>query len=132
MIIHRIRLPWFLASMLIVCVTLHVAPELKAQPASFVSVLPDLPLMEGLLEDTDSAVVFETDAGRIAEAIASGSLEQKSIVKFYVAALPQLGWHLLSNVRYQREGEVLSLEFSSTSGSQKITTVLFKLAPAIP
>jgi len=100
--------------------------------APFISVIPDLPVMAGLTEETSDAVVFETEAGRIAQASASGSVEQAKVYDFYAAALPQLGWHLEARDRYQREGEVLVLEIRKTEGQSGQIVVHFKLAPAAP
>ena len=108
------------------------AQQLRAQPAAFVSVIADLPLMVGLEEDVAAAVVFETDSGRIAQAAASGNVEGRSVRKFYADTLPQLGWHLETLNRYRREGEVLTLEVVTDAGQSGRVTVHFKLTPAAP
>ena len=108
------------------------AEAVRAQSAAFVSVIGDLPLMAGLEEDSDAAVVFETASGRIAQAYASGVLEHRSIREFYAATLPQLGWHLETLSRYRREGEVLTLEIQADAGQPGLTVVHFELAPAAP
>jgi len=108
------------------------AGGLRAQPATFVSVIADLPLMTGLEEDIAAAVVFETDSGRIAQAVASGMVEERSVRKFYADTLPQLGWHLETLNRYRREGEVLALEVAADPGQAGWVNVHFKLTPAAP
>ena len=119
----------FMAAMLALTLV-FAGSTLKSQPAAFVSVIPDLPLMAGLTEDAGAAVVFETASGRIAEAHASGALARQEVLKFYQATLPQLGWHILSDTRFQREGEVLSLEVLTVKGASKDIAVQFRLAPA--
>lgn len=101
----------------------------KAQSATFVSVIPDLPLMDGLQEELDEGVVFETASGRIAEALAQGRLVPQDVTNYYANALPQLGWHLISDIKYQREGEVLSIEIHSDDQDSQLLIVQFKLSP---
>jgi len=105
---------------------------LRAQPAAFVSVIADLPLMAGLEEDVAAAVVFETDSGRIAQAVASGMAEGRSVRKFYADTLPQLGWHLETLSRYRREGEMLVLEVAADPDRSGRVIVHFKVTPATP
>jgi len=106
--------------------------QLRAQSATFVSVIADLPLMTGLEEDVAAAVVFETDSGRIAQAVASGVAEGRSVRKFYADTLPQLGWRLETPSRYRREGEVLVLELAADPGQPGRVTIHFKLTPVAP
>lgn len=106
--------------------------DLHADPSAFVSVIPDLPLMAGLVEDPVDAVVFETSSGRIAQAQASGAGDRRAVLDFYAATLPQLGWDLETRGRYRREGEVLSLEITKDEAVSGRFFVHFRLAPAAP
>ena len=58
----------------------------------FVSVIEDLPLIDGLIENENAAVTFEAAGGRIIEAEARGNIKPFDVVQFYDNVLPQLGW----------------------------------------
>lgn len=82
----------------------------------FMSGFEDLPLMEGLKQSEDTAVSFDTPAGRIIEAYAqSNKIKKQEIADFYNKTLPQLGWKRMpkkdkaSGISYAREGEVLTI-----------------------
>jgi hypothetical protein len=112
------------------------APAMKPQAQEtprFISVLDDLPLMEGLVEDAASATVFDTARGRIVEVYASGALQENRVLTFYDETLPQLGWRRVASGVFRREGEALSLEFSlgqsSRTGSTPVLTVGFRVRP---
>ena len=90
--------------------------------------------MQGLVEDADSATVFDTAQGRIVEVFASGALKEGRVLAFYDETLPQLGWQRVASGLFRREGEVLSLEFSfgqsSRPGSVRVLTVAFRIKPS--
>jgi len=98
----------------------------QAGPA-FLSVIDDVPLMPGLTERPDAAVVFDKPEGRIVEAEATGRLARAEVLKFYAASLPQLGWRARGEGRFLREREELAL--SITSGAGGGVTVRFTLSP---
>ena len=96
-------------------------------PLRFLSVIPDIPMMEGLHEMEEQAIVFDKAEGRIVEA--SASLEDHSraqVLEYYAYTLPQLGWTYLNTDRYQREGEILSITFESLGGDDYVR---FSIAP---
>jgi hypothetical protein len=98
-----------------------------AQDSSrFVSVIDDLPLMNGLIE-VGEGVEFATPQGRIVEATASGALSRKAVLAFYSNTLPQLGWVQGGETRFVREGETLDLVLSEKDGA---LSVRFSLAPS--
>lgn len=111
-----------------------VFPSHAQEAPRFISVLDDLPLMEGLIEDVDSATVFDTARGRIVEVFATGALKQDRVLAFYDETLPQLGWRRVSPGVFRREGEALSLEFSlrrsSRPGTTPVLTVGFRVMPS--
>jgi len=92
----------------------------------FLSAIADLPLMPGLTEAPNSAVVFSKPEGRIVEVAAAGAVERAAVVAFYRRTLPQLGWQPAGDSAFERERERLSLEFSRASGQ---LVVQFSLAP---
>jgi hypothetical protein len=110
---------------LVLALTLALAsPPAWAQ--AFLSVSDDVPLMPGLTEDADAALVFDTPDGRIVEAAAVGAVAASDVLDFYAATLPQLGWTRAAQGRYARDAETLTLEFADTAGR---TLVRFRFAP---
>lgn len=106
------------------------AGSTAAQDVSrFVSVIDDLPLMNGLVE-VGEGVEFATPQGRIVEATArstSQALSESAVTGFYAETLPQLGWSAQSKTRFVREGETLDLIFVKDGG---VLSVRFSVAPA--
>ena len=94
--------------------------------------IEDLPLMPLLSESAEGGMVFDTPAGRIVEAFASGTVTRAEVLAFYAATLPQLGWTMEAAARFRREGEILKLEFTKTlplPNSQAALTVRFAISP---
>lgn len=94
---------------------------------AFLSVIDDVPLMPGLAERPDAAVVFDKPEGRIVETEAMGRLVRAEVLKFYAASLPQLGWRARGEGRFLRDREELALSFVSGPGGA--LTVRFTLSP---
>lgn len=97
-----------------------------AQEAFFLTI-SDLPLMPGLKEAPESALVFDNPGGRLVEVSASGTSSRDSILTFYGETLPQLGWTGMEPGWFEREGEVLRLVFTAGAGR---TVVTFSITPA--
>jgi hypothetical protein len=100
--------------------------QAAAQDAFFLTV-SDLPLMPGLEEATESALVFDNPGGRLVEVSASGVLPRDSIFSFYGETLPQLGWVAVQEGWLEREGEVLRLVV--TGGAGALLVVTFSISP---
>ena len=95
---------------------------------SFLQYIDDVPLMEGLYESTEESMVFEKPEGRIVKTTAlSQSLNVQSIEKFYAIALPQLGWHEVSENTYLRQDEKITIRYARDSD---YTLVYFTLEPS--
>ena len=108
------------------------APTKPAAAPAFISVMDDVPLMPGLTEHKDAAVVFDKPEGRIVEAEASGRLSRADVLKFYAASLPQLGWRAKGEGHFLRDREELALNFTpnaGTGGAANSLTVRFTLSP---
>lgn len=106
------------------------APPVSTEPdeeAVFLSVIEDIPVMPGLVEDETRAIVFDAAGGRLAETYAQGKLAAKAVREFYGETLPALGWRGEADQRWVREGEVLSLEIKE--GPNGIDA-RFSLSPA--
>lgn len=92
----------------------------------FIANIADLPLMPGLQEVVDAGLVFDKPGGRIVEAYAVGDLQSAQVAAFYERTLPQLGWQTVSDMQFQREGEVLRIDISRDDTA---LTVKFSIAP---
>lgn len=115
-------------------VALGAASPLSAQTrpsagaaAAFLSVIDDVPLMAGLAERRERALVFDKPEGRIVETVAEGRLTRAQVLNFYAATLPQLGWAVRGDGRFLREGEELALSFAA--GPSGTLSVRFALSP---
>jgi len=119
------------------CLTLFLAATVffapaKAEETAYLSGIEDVPLMEGLAEDTEAGVVFDKPSGRIVEAVAAGKPSPEDVMKFYRATLPELGWKVgmilsgTDSIMFQRDQETLTL---SLSRQKDLTVVRFSLAP---
>ena len=75
----------FVISLIAAALALIIGTAVPAQStqAQFVSVIEDLPLMPGLAEDTDAAMAFDSAAGRIVEARATGAIGANLVEAFY-------------------------------------------------
>ena len=57
----------------------------------FVTGIEDVPLMAGLVDRPDAALVFDKPSGRIVEAYATSASSRAEVVAFYAETLPELG-----------------------------------------
>lgn len=117
--------------LLVLCLFLVLA----AAPASwaaerFVTVIEDLPLMDGLSENENAAVTFDTAGGRIAEAEARGNVTPAAVRRFYADVLPQLGWTKAGPGLYQRERERLKLAVEADGAGGAV--IGFSVSPRNP
>lgn len=107
-------------------VTLVMVGAVRAADV-FLSVIDDLPVMNGMTEVEDAAVSFETANGRIAEAVIVGAVSVEDVRAFYDAVLPQFGWQRQSDGSFVREGERLRLEIMASTAGQ--TSARYSLSP---
>jgi len=115
----------------IFCVVLALAAgPVLAQGAKFLSVLDDLPLMPGLVEVPEAAMVFDGPTGRIVEAFAAGHVPAPAVAAFYAETLPQLGWRATAPGEYRRDEEILKLEVVPPPPGQPGAGARFTLRPA--
>ena len=100
------------------------------QAARFLSVMEEMPLMPGLVEVTDAAVIFDGPSGRIIEAFVAGSVQVDAVRAFYAATLPQLGWARQANGEYRRDAEILRLDMRPAPVGATGASAHFALRPA--
>jgi len=102
----------------------------RARPTaalSYVYGTADLPLMPGLREVPQNAVVFDEPSGLVVEADAVGrGVAPQAIARFYRKALPELGWREMRPLVFKRDGERLQLTIGRRRGQ---ATVHFDLVP---
>ena len=96
----------------------------------FLSVVEDLPLMDGLAEVEGSAMIFSTLQGRIVEvsatSISGNMIGKENVLAFYEHTLPQLGWAPAEALNWIRENERLGLTVTVNGGK---LIVKFSLTP---
>ncbi|WP_041794714.1 hypothetical protein [Pararhodospirillum photometricum] len=92
----------------------------------FILGMDDIPLMPVLTPMPGAGMVFDSPAGRLVEAYATGTVSASQVLSFYRDTLPQLGWQVHGPHSFVRDGEILDLDF--TGGSSTLT-VRFSLAP---
>ncbi len=84
----------------------------------FFETLYDVPVMAGLEEIAEAALSFDKADGRIAQASAfSENLGKEAILIFYNKTLEQMGWQVLGEGKYVREGEKLEIFVEKSKGS---------------
>lgn len=94
----------------------------------FFEALYDVPVMPGLEEVKDQAMLFDKPDGRIASVVAaSKTVNGTDIMRFYDEALPQLGWKKTSKNQYVRGSDRLVMDLTKTP---PLTLVHFTLSPA--
>jgi len=110
------------------CVCLALLGPVRANGGpDYVAGIGDLPLMDGLIEDPDAAIIYDKPEGRIVEAVAHGDVTSGEVEEFYRTTLVQLGWQATGdNLSFAREGEVLIITIEDQGGT---ATVSFSLAP---
>lgn len=97
-----------------------------AAEAIYSTVIEDLPLMPGMTEKADDAVVFDKPAGRILETTAEIAATPEEIKAFYAETLPSLGWQAHAGSAFVREDETLQLDIEKIGDA---TLVHFSLTP---
>ncbi len=113
---------------LVLSLSLLAAATVPALAADrFVSVIEDLPLMEGLTENENAAVTFDSAGGRIAEAEARGNADPAKVRRFYRDVLPQLGWTPAGDGLYERERERLKLTIEADGDGGAV--IAFSVSP---
>ncbi len=111
---------------LIIIVGLFLLSAANGRAGQFLAGFEDVPLMPGIEMVVNSGVAFDSPAGRIIEAYATGMVTRKALQSYYQAALPPLGWTRSGSLQFNRAGERLTIELRGTSP----VTARFALGPA--
>lgn len=115
------RVPFLIAAAMLMAV-----PAGRAE--QFLAGFEDVPVMPGIEVVGEAGVSFDSPAGRIVQAYASGSVTRAAVRAFYRESLPQLGWARTGLLAFQREGENLTIELLGEEPGT--VTVRFELGPA--
>jgi len=101
--------------------------------ATYLTAVSDLPLADGLKEQTDKGTVFDTPLGRIVNAYATGNVKPEAVLDFYDETLPQLGWDRQKAGTYQRKNEILKIDvWGPDEGPSNVSYTLSTQNPAQP
>lgn len=117
-----------LIAVLTLCMAVCPAQAQKSTESVFFEALYDIPVMPGLEELKDQAMLFDKPDGRIASVVAaSRRLGRAEITAFYDEVLPQLGWKKTLKNQYVRGGDRLQMDVME---APPLTAVHFTLSPA--
>ncbi len=94
----------------------------------FFESLGDVPLMPGMDELPDSAVIFDKPGGRIIEATGVGeAIAVPAVQIFYENTLPQMGWQPVKPGVFVRQSELLTIR---AEAKDDYTMVYFMIRPS--
>lgn len=97
-----------------------------SQDVVFVDGFDDLPLMTGLIQNPETTVVFDGTFGQIIESMAVTDLSKEDILTFYQENLYALGWHKKHATVFERDDNLLTLDFQFY---EKEKLIVFRLEP---
>lgn len=107
-----------------------LAVPAMAETSRYFEALYDVPVMPGLEELPDQAMLFDKPDGRIASVVAATkTVQEADIRRFYEDTLAQMGWKKSAGNQYVRGGDRLSMEIAARP---PLTVVHFTLEPANP
>jgi hypothetical protein len=117
---------------IVMVAVMMLSAGVQAAEQRFFSNISDLPLMPGLYELPDAAVVFDKAEGRIVESAAAGEgLSAAQLIDFYEKTLPQLGWEAVSATAgaatYRRGAETLQIR---AEPGEKVMILHVSLTPS--
>ncbi len=124
----RAIVPVICLLMIVPCAAIaQVSDAVAVKPAAFFEALYDVPVMPGLEEAKDQAMLFDKPDGRIASVVAaSKTLGTADISRFYAESLPQLGWRKTAENQYVRGSDRLVMELVK---KPPLTIVHFTISP---
>lgn len=92
---------------------------------SFFTVLPDIPLMDGMTEISNASMSFDKPDGRIVHVIAKmNDLNPSRVLSFYDIALYQFGWRKTAAHRFIRKREEVRIVFEDDSDHGAIIRII--------
>jgi len=93
-------------------VLLFSATIAYAEATRFFKTAQDIPLMAGLVEDTQNSLSYDSPQGRIIESISIlDGVDEHYVRGYYRQALPVFGWQFSSEDQFVRQNETLRMDF---------------------
>ena len=100
-------------------------PETEPYRQAFIEPLGDVPLMDGLSVDYQSALIFDKPEGRFVEIAAyPAGISTSKIEAYYRQSLAALGWVESEKNKYNRLQENLEISFIQGDGGKILRFVL--------
>ena len=96
----------------------------------FLDGFPDVPLLEGMTEETADRVVFDAPSGTVAQTAIRAGLKGNEIIEAYAKELPAFGWSctkLPTNMKCTREQN--TLVFLNENASAQNGFIILRLEP---
>lgn len=124
------KIPHILCFLLLTAFAFVSAGSAARAGDAYFEALYDVPIMKGLEEVKEQAMLFDKPGGRIASVVAvSKTVAAGEIEGFYAESLPQLGWRKTAQNQYVRGEDRLVLELVRRP---PVTVVHFTLSPLKP
>ena len=100
--------------------------------AAFIEGLEDVPIMEGLTQQSNDDISFGNEESRLIEVVLRGeSIKFKKVQDFYKLTLPQMGWIYQgkrgNTLIFEREGEIIEITKESDKPLNVRITVKSKI-----
>ena len=111
---------------LVLILLLFIFTSTSINAEDFVDGLGDIPNFKDMMNVEDSFVLFDKIDGRYLYSETAGYYNKKEISKFYNNVLPNLGWVLINENKFERADEVLEIKFEQVD---KMTKALFSISP---
>ena len=105
---------------LLVAAVITFGLGLPAWATEYFSAIADLPVADGLTEQTDKSTVFDAPMGRIITAYATGTAAADEVREFYDGALPALGWEKTGEGTFHRKAETLKIDVLGGQGGSPV------------
>ncbi len=97
---------------------------------AYLSVIPDIPLMQGLREDVSESVIFDKEQGKVAETVVFGeNITPEEVNLYYRETLGQLGWKAQNTGFFLRNDEQLIVKVEKVGSGVK---AVLSLSPKMP
>ena len=92
----------------------------------FFETLPDIPLMDGLVEVEEEAFSFDKPEGRIlvGAAFVDKRIDEESLLTYYQQSLPQFGWRQIDAYSYFRNQERMEISIDEYNLRDRFDRIL--------
>ncbi|MBE2192016.1 MAG: hypothetical protein IAE63_07540 [Alphaproteobacteria bacterium] len=99
----------------------------SSSTSGYLSNLPDIPVMDGMIAQNEDGFVFDAPEGRVVEeTVFTSDFEESEVKAYYGTVLPRLGWIARKTGVFVRNGEQLTVNVDKVGDGLRVT---FQLAP---